>query len=573
MAYYLSPVFQDAQFISSTADFAVGYKLYTYLAGTTTPVATYQDNAGSASHANPIVLNARGEPSAPIWLASGAAVKFVLKTDADVTVRTIDNVYGIGDTAVASTGSSTQEWEAFSATPTYVSSTSFTVTGNQTSTLHVGRRLKIAVSGGTSYSTIVSSAYTSLTTVTIDTTGSSGLDSSINALTSFSVGLLRADNPAVPLVIDSYPIRSGSSDKTKKWAAELDGLTTATTRTWTIPDRNAFPVIGEDFTLLHNAALAVSISVGAFTIALKTLAGADPSTSDPVYVGFRSATATTGTPVVRKITSALSMSLGASSNLGSRTNFYERIWVGLIDNSGTPELCCYLSHASNSSTGLITGILRLNENDIVTTTAESGTATSAMTLYSTSARSSKAFRHLGYFVARWNGSTWDAHTKVQTTTADDRRPGEVVQVQRTDTGAYVSGTTVIPSDDTVPTSSEGFTITSVGITSRDTCNAYRVEGGGTFSVSGAGEYISVYIAEDSNAAQRANQSSQNSADPQYIWVGATFGLTQASGTASTWYLRAGPTNGANTVAANGYSGARKLGGVMNTYIQVEEVFL
>lgn len=38
-----------------------GGKLFTYLAGTSTPKATYSDAAGTVPNANPIILNARGE--------------------------------------------------------------------------------------------------------------------------------------------------------------------------------------------------------------------------------------------------------------------------------------------------------------------------------------------------------------------------------------------------------------------------------------------------------------------------------------------------------------------------------
>lgn len=75
-----------------------GYKLYTYTAGTTTPKATYTDTGGGTPNANPTILDARGEAS--IYLATDAFYKFVLKTDADVTVWTVDNV-GASDVSTA----------------------------------------------------------------------------------------------------------------------------------------------------------------------------------------------------------------------------------------------------------------------------------------------------------------------------------------------------------------------------------------------------------------------------------------------------------------------------------------
>lgn len=59
------------------------------------------------------------------------------------------------------------EWIDPSLTPTYISASSFTVTGNQTDIYTWGRRLKVTISGSPVYCTVKSSAYTSVTTVTI----------------------------------------------------------------------------------------------------------------------------------------------------------------------------------------------------------------------------------------------------------------------------------------------------------------------------------------------------------------------------------------------------------------------
>lgn len=227
MAYYLSPVFQDAQLATSTGIPLVGGKLYTYLASSTTPATVYQDDAGGSSHTNPIILNARGEPPAPIWINGGQSIKFALHDAADVPIRTIDDVTGIGDpTGITNTVS---EWMTFSYAPTYVSASSFTVTGNQTADLNVGRRVKIPVSGNTSYGTITASAFGAVTTVTIDTTNSVGLDSSIDALSSFEIGILSGDNSSLPAPY-SQNIRNNLTIGTA--AAELTTLTaTGFTRT------------------------------------------------------------------------------------------------------------------------------------------------------------------------------------------------------------------------------------------------------------------------------------------------------------------------------------------------------
>lgn len=101
MAVFLSPVGgAAAQFFDNSGNVLTGGKLYTYSAGTTTPVATYTTVSGNVSHANPIVMDSAGRvPSGgEIWLADSTSYKFVLKDSNDVLLATWDNIRGIGST-------------------------------------------------------------------------------------------------------------------------------------------------------------------------------------------------------------------------------------------------------------------------------------------------------------------------------------------------------------------------------------------------------------------------------------------------------------------------------------------
>ena len=82
-----------AQFFDNNGDPLTGGKIFTYEAGTSTPLATYTSSSGNTAHTNPIVLDAAGRvPSGgEIWNAL-RLYKFVLKTSADVTIATYDNV-------------------------------------------------------------------------------------------------------------------------------------------------------------------------------------------------------------------------------------------------------------------------------------------------------------------------------------------------------------------------------------------------------------------------------------------------------------------------------------------------
>ena len=82
----------------------VGGKVYTYAAGTTTPLATYTTAAASTPNTNPVILDSRGEASI---FFSAANYKIVVKDSLDSTIWTQDNLVGdvLGSLAV-STGSS-----------------------------------------------------------------------------------------------------------------------------------------------------------------------------------------------------------------------------------------------------------------------------------------------------------------------------------------------------------------------------------------------------------------------------------------------------------------------------------
>lgn len=85
-----------AQFFDNNGNPLTGGKIYTYEAGTTTPLATYTSKSGSVAHTNPIVLDAAGRVpnGGEIWNDYTKLYKFVLKTSTDVTIATFDNVGG-----------------------------------------------------------------------------------------------------------------------------------------------------------------------------------------------------------------------------------------------------------------------------------------------------------------------------------------------------------------------------------------------------------------------------------------------------------------------------------------------
>jgi microcystin-dependent protein len=95
MSVNLSPIGNGFQFFTTTGLPLNGGFIYTYQAGSSTPLATYSDNGGVYPNTNPIVLGTDGRPQTEIWLTYGYNYKFVLTDSSNNTIQTYDNLYGI----------------------------------------------------------------------------------------------------------------------------------------------------------------------------------------------------------------------------------------------------------------------------------------------------------------------------------------------------------------------------------------------------------------------------------------------------------------------------------------------
>ena len=102
MSVNLSPIGNGISFLGNTGLPLNGGKLYTYQAGSSTPLATYTSIDGTIANANPIILGSDGKLPAELWLTYGYNYKLVLKDSADVSIATYDNIYGILGTIPAS---------------------------------------------------------------------------------------------------------------------------------------------------------------------------------------------------------------------------------------------------------------------------------------------------------------------------------------------------------------------------------------------------------------------------------------------------------------------------------------
>lgn len=221
MPLYLSPVC-NGQTFDANGDPLTGGQIETYLAGSSTPAATFTDDTGSTPQSNPIILNSLGYPTlGSIWLTGGLSYKFIIKNSFGVTLRTIDDISGINDASV-----SQSEWVESGFTPTYISATSFSVPGDQTMILQINRRVRTTNTSGLVYSTISNSVFAAgITTVTL-TNDSTTLDAGLSLV---AYALLAADPLSVPNLPGSKISGLITSTGLTMSTARVLGRTTAST--------------------------------------------------------------------------------------------------------------------------------------------------------------------------------------------------------------------------------------------------------------------------------------------------------------------------------------------------------
>lgn len=255
MAVKVSPFGPKPQFVDSNGNPMSGAKLYFYAAGSSTKQNTYTNSTGNVANSNPITLDSRGEPTTTeIWFTEGSSYKALLTTDTAndpplSSVWTVDNLTGVNDT----TGLF-DEWVASGDTPTFISTTSFSVTGDQTSRYHKGRRLKTTNTAGTVYSTVVSSAYSSVTTVTVASDGSGVLDSGLSAVL---VSLVKANNPSIsPDMVHRKGAAVASAATCDIWSIVGDYV--HVTGTTTITSLGTAPYAGAKRTIIFDGALVLT---------------------------------------------------------------------------------------------------------------------------------------------------------------------------------------------------------------------------------------------------------------------------------------------------------------------------
>lgn len=238
MSVNFSP-FGNTQIVDENGAPAVGWKINTYTAGSSSPLTTYTSSDGITPQSNPIILNALGFPTlGQIWLTEGLMYKFQVTDENDVVKYTVDNVSGINDTA-----STTSQWIASGVIPTYISANSFSLIGDQTSAFQVYRRARFSTTAGTVYGNITASVFNgSITTVTMQMDSPSVLDTGLSAV---DLSFMEANPLALPSGLNQSFAMVGASIIGAK-GATIAGA--ATIDVFAATDGNVVDVSGSGWT-------------------------------------------------------------------------------------------------------------------------------------------------------------------------------------------------------------------------------------------------------------------------------------------------------------------------------------
>ncbi len=326
------------------------------------------------------------------------------------------------------------------------------------------------------------------------------------------------------------------------------------------------------FVGMINGTIVPSVAGSALTVALKTLAGADPSAGDPVYLIFRNTTPATGDYVVLTMTAANSLVVSSGSSLGVATNNQAfKLWGGFFNDAGTPRMWlnnCLLNSGTSKS------IFGLSGFGIASSTAEggAGAADSAHTFYTGTAVAAKAY--IPAFNMTWESGlaavgTWSAGpTRTQLFGPGVPLPGAVIADFENSTGSVLSGTTVLPVDNTIPQNTEGDQYFSQAITPSSAAHLIDVESE-LMLHNTAGTTLAIALFQDSGANAISVAASTQGATAFTELVMRYRGLP-GTGSATTFKVRGGgPTAGTTTL--NGGTGANFFSNTIYSYLRVKEI--
>lgn len=540
------------------------WKLYHYVAGTTTLKDVWTDREKSTTAAQPVVADSRGH----VQFYADGLYRFDIKDSSGNLLYTWDNVfYGSLESTNHAEGQA-------------LTSASTLVLGGDGDYFHVTGTNTISTIQGTQPFVFLTfdSALTLTHSATLPLKG--GVD---HVTVAGETLMFINDGSNVFREVDNnVPVKSG--DITWTGAHIFSGsatfnntvslASTATCQTPTLPTQIANKDYTErrasdDFGFV-NLGFTASVSSNALTVSLITHVNTAPSTDDVAKIAFRSLTASDSRPQYQNITGATSVTLSAGSTLGFIADQISRIYVVAMNNSGSVVIGLYHPLNGNNAAAI-------NESLLYSSTAEggSGTADSAQVIYTTAAQSSLPVRVVGWIDIQTGATAgnWSNNPiRCQLLGHGVYRTGDIVQRKFSSSSTGASGTTVMPFDNTIPQNTEGNEFMTLAITPQHAANLLFVAHVGVYGASTSNDNISVALFQDSTASAKAAVASIHVNAADVVTVPVAY-MAQAGTTSSTTFkIRAG-TAGAGTTYFNNSNGTQLFGGVCYSAMAITEIFI
>lgn len=280
MAKLLPPAIQ--QWLDNNGDPLSGGKIHTYVAGTSTPLATYTDESEATPNTNPVILDSAGRAS--IWV-SDARYKLVVADADDVVIDTIDDVTATIDAAAdaedAATEAAASALAAAASASTATTQAGIATTQATTATTQAGIATTQASNASTSASTATTQASNASSSASAaSTSASNAATSATNANNSaIAAAASAASVLANPMTTPGDMIYGGSSGTPQRFAAGTAGQIPqsngSSPPTWVAKNLRSIASKTTTYTLaLTDHIINGSASGGAWTLTLPTVASA-----------------------------------------------------------------------------------------------------------------------------------------------------------------------------------------------------------------------------------------------------------------------------------------------------------
>lgn len=148
--------------------------------------------------------------------------------------------------------------------------------------------------------------------------------------------------------------------------------------------------------------------------------------------------------------------------------------------------------------------------------------------------------------------------------------GSVLQVKNFQFGTASTGTTLIPTDNTIPQITEGTQFLSLAITPISATSKLLINCLLNASYSTVGPRYTIALFQDSTVNAVSAGAAYPASNTVIQQISCNYFMTSGTTSSTTFTVRAGG-DGAGTITVNGLSGTQTLGGVLYSSITITEI--